>query len=61
MDTTGSLLQYLTRRIGSLEPPILLLVAIVLAVCAFVIASFFAEALMTPGDPVLMAPFRWSH
>ena len=59
MDTTGSLLHHLTRRLGTLSTPALLLLAIVLAAVVFGAVTLTLDAVAVSRDPVLMAPFRW--
>jgi len=59
MHTTSALLIHLQQRLGSIGTPMLLALAVALAVVAFALALVGAELIAATPEPILTAPVRW--
>lgn len=59
MHTTSGLLIYLQQRLGSSGGPMLLALAVALAVLTLVLAFVAAELIAAAPEPILTAPVRW--
>jgi hypothetical protein len=59
MDTTSGPLTNVAQRLARLGMPLLLLLALVLAVAILGLVVIAVDALGADTTPVIVAPFRW--